>query len=171
MNKKVFHTYIFNNHNSLPDTPEDYPTLHDTSPDLWILSTAGHCAKWCCVWHNRHHYDIHVFISISLCWRGNYLYCHCLEYIASNGNMIIEWWFWKNLEGRSRDLIKVLHWHLPGGTEKNHKKPFRLTSIPSKIWTCQIQIWSFIVRPTWLGCLCILETLWQNYLPQSVTTC
>jgi hypothetical protein len=63
------HLYIQQS-TSLPDTHKDYPSLHDTSPILWMLSKAGHCAKLCCIWQNRHHNDIHVLISISVCWSG-----------------------------------------------------------------------------------------------------
>jgi hypothetical protein len=41
-----------------------------------------------------------------------------------------------NLKGNSsHDLTKVLHWYIPGGTEKDQDKPIMIIGIPAKIQT------------------------------------
>jgi hypothetical protein len=38
------------------------------------------------------------------------------------------------MEGIDR-LIQVLSWHLPGGTEENHKNPVRMAGVQAEIRT------------------------------------
>jgi hypothetical protein len=60
----------------------------------------------------------------------------CIQYIASNGRMMDEWWIGRDLEGSCHIQIEVLSLHLPGGTEENHKKTsVRKAGAPAKIWT------------------------------------
>jgi hypothetical protein len=41
----------------------------------------------------------------------------------------------KHLEGSCHDLIEVLSWHLPGGTDENHRKSVMIADAPPEIQT------------------------------------
>jgi hypothetical protein len=43
--------------------------------------------------------------------------------------------FGKGSEGSSCGLIEVLSWHLPGRTEENSEKPFRIVGVLAEIQT------------------------------------
>jgi hypothetical protein len=43
--------------------------------------------------------------------------------MALNGRMIDGWQIRKDLKGNNHDIIEVLSWSLPEGTEENHKEP------------------------------------------------
>jgi hypothetical protein len=44
------------------------------------------------------------------------------HYMQLTSKKVHEWWLGMGLKGRSHDLIKLLSWNLPQGTDRNHKK-------------------------------------------------
>lgn len=69
---------------------------------------------------------------------GGYIARHSqyLDYIRPNGKMIHQWWIWKDLKGRDRDLIMVLSWNLLWRERiKQWKTPFKISGIRANIRT------------------------------------
>jgi hypothetical protein len=80
--------------------------------------------------------DVKKLCCISVCYIS-FLWvilwcCQNLDYIASKVRMAEKWWVRKDLEGNDNGLIEVLFWHLPGGTEENHKKSESISSISDR---------------------------------------
>jgi hypothetical protein len=40
---------------------------------------------------------------------------------------------WKDMEESRHGPIRVLFWHLPGGTKESHEKPLRIVGFPANI--------------------------------------
>jgi hypothetical protein len=77
-------------------------------------------------------YCIHIFFMAALTIFMDYLMTLSVARLW-NIKMVGQLMNWRNLEGRGCGLIKVLCWHLPGGTEENKEEaPFRGSLCPGQ---------------------------------------
>jgi hypothetical protein len=48
--------------------------------------------------------------------------CPCEYYMASNGDVLYEWWILKNMEVNGRHVIEVLSGYFTGGTDQRESE-------------------------------------------------
>jgi hypothetical protein len=78
-----------------------------------------------------------IFLGQTIFFAVGYYYSALSNaaYVASNCRLTDDWQSGKDLEGSNFGLIKLLCWHLPGGT----KTSVRIASVPAGIQTKDIQ--------------------------------
>lgn len=121
----------------------------------------------------------HVLVLISICTGHSWKLCFehdlsvydtlnntviCWDYIASNCEMVTEYWIWKDVEGRSKAWYQTLYYHLLGRTGKNHINPHQprhkpgtsqmqigvvLTQLQDTVWTCCTTNWMWTHWHNW----------------------